>query len=255
MLALVAAGPTEQADRARARDQREDGEGAPDAASSARSASPTARRRRSGPSETGSPAGVVGPKSDCSPPGPRGTIGTCRARARRHFPPSRSPGCRRSRSAPPSRPRRRRRRPRGDVRVAHPASARGRARLRVRTRDDDLLRIELELSDAAAGSLWSVVIVHERRLVFSGRLDARARAPLVPSPHDPQDWFGRTASSHARPAPAAEPAVSRALSTAATATPARAPCGSRPAGASRPRARPCAGGSRPASPRRTRRRG
>ena len=47
----------------------------------------------------------------------------------------------------------------------------------------------------------------------------------------------------------------RTLFHRASLTPARAPCGSRPAAACRRRARPCAAGSSPASPRRTRPRG
>ena len=63
-----------------------------------------------------------------------------------------------------------------------------RAELRVRERDGDTLRIELELSTPQRGSSWSVVIVHERRLVFSGRIQASGGSLSVR--RTVRDWFG-----------------------------------------------------------------
>ena len=77
---------------------------------------------------------------------------------------------------------------RGEARVATACGSGTRAELRVRERDGDLLRIELELSTPQRGSLWSVVIVHERRLVFSGRLLA-SRGSLAVR-RTVRNWFG-----------------------------------------------------------------
>ena len=55
---------------------------------------------------------------------------------------------------------------RADVRVELSCSERSRVRLRVRTRDDGRLRIEVDVRTPARGATWSVVLVHERRLVL-----------------------------------------------------------------------------------------
>ena len=77
---------------------------------------------------------------------------------------------------------------RGDVRAATACGSGARAELRVRERDGDMLRIELELSTPQRGSSWSVVIVHERRLVFSGRI--RASGGSLSVRRTVRDWFG-----------------------------------------------------------------
>jgi hypothetical protein len=77
---------------------------------------------------------------------------------------------------------------RGDVRVSTACGSGARAELRVREREDDLLRIELELSTPQRGSRWSLVIVHERRLVFSGRV--RVSGGSIAVRRTVRDWFG-----------------------------------------------------------------
>ena len=80
---------------------------------------------------------------------------------------------------------------RADVRVELSCSERSRVRLRVRTRDDDALRVEVDVRTPARGTAWTVVMVHERRLVFrlrprtggsSGSFSLRRTIP---------DWPGR----------------------------------------------------------------
>ena len=53
-----------------------------------------------------------------------------------------------------------------EARVELSCSANSRVRLRVRTRDDDELRVEIDVRTPRRGRSWSVVMVHERRLVF-----------------------------------------------------------------------------------------
>ncbi len=79
-------------------------------------------------------------------------------------------------------------RSRGEVRVATACGSGARAELRVRERDGDTLRIELGLSTPQRESSWSVVIVHERRLVFSGRV--RASGGSLAVRRTVRNWFG-----------------------------------------------------------------
>ena len=56
-----------------------------------------------------------------------------------------------------------------DVRVERSCTAQSTVRLRVRTRDDDELRVEYTVRTARRGAVWSVVVVHERRIAWRGR--------------------------------------------------------------------------------------
>ena len=69
-----------------------------------------------------------------------------------------------------------------DVRVERPCTARSTVRLRVRARDDDELRVELTVRTTRRGAVWSVTVVHERRIAWSGtqRTDSSSGAVAVP---------------------------------------------------------------------------
>jgi hypothetical protein len=79
-----------------------------------------------------------------------------------------------------------------DVRVERPCTARSTVRLRVRTLDDaDRLRVDFSIRTRRRGTTWSVVVVHERRIVWrapartgssSGAFSRRLLRP---------DWDGR----------------------------------------------------------------
>ena len=57
-----------------------------------------------------------------------------------------------------------------DVRVERSCSVRSTVRLRVRTRDDDELRVDYTVRTARRGAVWSIVVVHERRIAWRGRV-------------------------------------------------------------------------------------
>jgi hypothetical protein len=60
--------------------------------------------------------------------------------------------------------------------------------LRLRARDD-VIRVELEL-DSRPGSRWTVILLHERRIVFRGVLRTGSGGELRLRRSVP-DWFGR----------------------------------------------------------------
>ena len=79
-----------------------------------------------------------------------------------------------------------------DVRVELSCSATSSVRLRVRTRDDDLMRVDIDVRTTRRGATWTVVTVHERRLV-SERNDVRATSSRSFSlRYAIPDWPGRT---------------------------------------------------------------
>ena len=84
---------------------------------------------------------------------------------------------------------------RGDVRVARSCTAKSRAELRVRARDHDELRVDLELRTERRGAPWTVVIVHERQLVFRGSLSTSRGSGALSVRRTIQDWFGEDALS------------------------------------------------------------
>lgn len=79
---------------------------------------------------------------------------------------------------------------RDDVRVTRSCTATSRAELRVRARDHGQLRVDLELRTGRRGATWTVVLVHERRLVLRGdrRTDSSSGSLSVRRTID--DWFG-----------------------------------------------------------------
>ena len=52
-----------------------------------------------------------------------------------------------------------------DIRVERSCTGPSKVRLRVRTRDDDLLRVDIDVRTTRRGTAWTVVTIHERRLV------------------------------------------------------------------------------------------
>lgn len=81
--------------------------------------------------------------------------------------------------------------PRDDVRVAGTCSGAAQAELRVRQRDDEELRVDLVLRTGRRGETWLVVIVHERRLAFRGRVRAGRSSGTVSLRRTLDDFFGR----------------------------------------------------------------
>ena len=84
---------------------------------------------------------------------------------------------------------------RGDVRVTRSCTAKSRAELRVRARDHDELRVDLELRTGRRGAPWTVVIVHERQLVFRGSLRTSTSSGTLTVRRTMADWFGEDALS------------------------------------------------------------
>lgn len=57
-----------------------------------------------------------------------------------------------------------------DVRVTRACSAGSTIQLRLRDRDDDELRVDVTVRARSRNASWSVVLVHERRLVWRARV-------------------------------------------------------------------------------------
>ena len=79
---------------------------------------------------------------------------------------------------------------RDDVRVAATCSGVAEATLRIRERDDDLLRVEFELRDRRRAGPWLVVVVHERRIAFRGRLSVSRSSGKLSLRRTLPDLFG-----------------------------------------------------------------
>jgi hypothetical protein len=65
-----------------------------------------------------------------------------------------------------------------DARVAARCTGGADAELRVRSREEGQLRVELTLRGRDSARSWTVVVIHERRLVFRGRLGAGRHGAL-----------------------------------------------------------------------------
>jgi hypothetical protein len=79
---------------------------------------------------------------------------------------------------------------RRDVRVTGTCSGSGDAELRVRERGDGELRVDLVLRTRQRGESWVVVIVHERRLAFRGRLQTSRSSGTISLRRTVRDLFG-----------------------------------------------------------------
>ena len=78
---------------------------------------------------------------------------------------------------------------RHDVRRAGSCTDASSVTLRLRARDE-VIRVELEL-DSRPGSRWTVVLLHERRIVFRGILRSRGSGGELRLRRSVPDWFGR----------------------------------------------------------------
>jgi hypothetical protein len=74
-----------------------------------------------------------------------------------------------------------------DVRREGTCTGRSETSLRLRA-DDGRIEVELEIEASRPGSRWSVILLHERRIVFRGAL--RARDDSVRLRKTVPDWFG-----------------------------------------------------------------
>jgi hypothetical protein len=76
---------------------------------------------------------------------------------------------------------------RDEVRREGTCTGRSETTLRLRA-DDGEIRIELEIETSRRESRWSLILLHERRIVFRGTL--RARDDSVRLRRRVPDWFG-----------------------------------------------------------------
>jgi hypothetical protein len=79
-----------------------------------------------------------------------------------------------------------------DARVAVRCTGASTGRLRVQA-EDGRLRIELELRSARRGARWSVVVLHERRLVARTTVRAPLGGGTLRIRRSAPDWFGSDA--------------------------------------------------------------
>jgi hypothetical protein len=98
-----------------------------------------------------------------------------------------------------------------DVRVERTCTGTSSVRLRVRTRDEDRIRVDLDVRTARRGARWTVVVVHERRLVLrtTRRTSKTSRAFAVRL--TVPEWDGRNTVSTRAIGPRGE--VCRAVAT------------------------------------------
>ena len=78
-----------------------------------------------------------------------------------------------------------------DVRVERPCSARSTVRLRVRARDDGELRVELTVRTTRRSAVWSVTVVHERRIAWRGAQRTGSSSGAFSRRLTLPDWPGR----------------------------------------------------------------
>ena len=78
-----------------------------------------------------------------------------------------------------------------DVRVELSCSATSSVRLRVRTRDDDLMRVDIDVRTTRRGATWTVVTVHERRLVSRTQRRTSTSSRSFSLRYAIPDWPGR----------------------------------------------------------------
>jgi len=76
-----------------------------------------------------------------------------------------------------------------EVRARGTCSARSTASLRVRA-DDGVLRVEIRVDPRRRGGAWNVILLHERRIVYRGRLAASGGGSLRLRRNLP-DLFGK----------------------------------------------------------------
>lgn len=80
---------------------------------------------------------------------------------------------------------------RAEARVELSCTEKSRVRLRVRTRDDRELRVDVDVRTPARGATWSVVVIHERRLVTRFRTRTGRSSGSFSLRRTIADWPGR----------------------------------------------------------------
>jgi hypothetical protein len=80
--------------------------------------------------------------------------------------------------------------PDDEVRVVGRCSGGGASELRVRARDDGELRVDLALRSRRPAQRWLVVVVHERRLEYRGRVSAGRSSHRAKLRRSVVDLFG-----------------------------------------------------------------
>jgi hypothetical protein len=76
-----------------------------------------------------------------------------------------------------------------EVRRTRRCTGSSEATLRLRAKEG-VIRVELELDTEQRGSRWSVILLHERRIVFRGALRA-GRSSSLRLRRSVSDWFGK----------------------------------------------------------------
>jgi hypothetical protein len=77
-----------------------------------------------------------------------------------------------------------------DVRVTGRCSGSSTSELRVR-RDDGALRVELRIDTRRARAPWSVILLHERRTAYRGKLRTSSGSRSLRVRRSLADWVGR----------------------------------------------------------------
>lgn len=76
-----------------------------------------------------------------------------------------------------------------ELRRTGPCSASSRWKLRLRA-EDGRIRMELEVDTMRNGATWAVIVLHERRIVFRGKLRTAPPSGSFALRRDVDDWFG-----------------------------------------------------------------
>jgi hypothetical protein len=76
-----------------------------------------------------------------------------------------------------------------DVRRAAKCTRSSEATLRLRP-DDDTIRVEFEIDTGRSGARWTVILLHERRIVFRGTLRTARSGGSLRLRRNVPDWFG-----------------------------------------------------------------
>jgi hypothetical protein len=76
-----------------------------------------------------------------------------------------------------------------EVRKAGTCTGRSEASIRLRA-DDGRIRVEFEIDGSRAGA-WSVILVHDRRIAYRGRVQPRSSSRSVRLRRLVADWYGR----------------------------------------------------------------
>jgi hypothetical protein len=76
-----------------------------------------------------------------------------------------------------------------EIRVTGRCSGTSKAELRVRE-EEDALRIELRVDTSRARATWSVILLHERRTAYRGKIRTSASSRSLRLRRTLADWYG-----------------------------------------------------------------